>query len=41
LVREESGKLTACAPLPDEMLTLCEQRGIGNDRLLDTVYRLV
>lgn len=41
LVRAESGELTVCAPVSDEMLNLCEQRGIGNDRLLETVYRLV
>jgi RluA family pseudouridine synthase len=40
LVREESGELTVCAPVPDEMLNLCERRGIGCDRLLETVYQL-
>jgi RluA family pseudouridine synthase len=40
LVREETGVLTVCAPLPDEMLALCEQRGIGHDKMLETVYRL-
>jgi 23S rRNA pseudouridine955/2504/2580 synthase len=28
LVREDAGALTVCAPLPVELLTLCEQRGI-------------
>jgi 23S rRNA pseudouridine955/2504/2580 synthase len=41
LVLAESGGLTVCAPVSDEILTLCEQRGIGNDSLLETVYRLV
>lgn len=40
LVREETGALTVCAPLSNEMLTLCEQRGIGRDTLLEAVYRL-
>jgi RluA family pseudouridine synthase len=40
-VLAESGELTVCAPLPDEMLTLCEMRGIGRDSLLETVNRLV
>jgi RluA family pseudouridine synthase len=41
LVLAEAGKLTVCAPLPDELLNLCEQRGIGRDTLLETLYRLV
>jgi RluA family pseudouridine synthase len=41
LVLAESGELTVCAPVSDEILTLCEQRGIGRDTLLETVYRLV
>ena len=41
LVLAESGELTVCAPVSDEMLNLCEQRGIGRDSLLETVYRLV
>ena len=36
----ESGNLTVCAPLSNEMLALCERRGIGQDRLLETVYHL-
>jgi RluA family pseudouridine synthase len=40
LVLAESGELTVCAPVSDEMLTLCEQRGIGCDSLLETVYQL-
>ena len=36
----ESGELTVRAPVPDEMLTLCEQRGIGRGSLLETVFRL-
>ena len=41
LTVSESGVLTVCAPLPDELLNLCEQRGIGRDTLLETLYRLV
>ncbi len=41
LTLSESGVLTVCAPLPDELLNLCEQRGIGRDTLLETLYRLV
>lgn len=40
LVREEAGELAVCAPVSDEMLALCEQRGIGSDALLETVYKL-
>jgi 23S rRNA pseudouridine955/2504/2580 synthase len=40
LVRTESGALTVYAPLSDEMLTLCEQRGIEQNLLLETVCRL-
>jgi len=36
----ESGDLTVCAPVSDEMLNLCEQRGIGQETLLGTVYQL-
>lgn len=36
----DSGSLTVCAPLSNEMLNLCERRGIGQDRLLETVYQL-
>lgn len=41
LVLAESGGLTVCAPVSDEMLNLCELRGIMRDKLLETVYRLV
>lgn len=37
----ESGTLTVCAPVSDEIITLCEERGIGRDTLLETVFRLV
>jgi 23S rRNA pseudouridine955/2504/2580 synthase len=37
----DTGELTVCAPVSDEILNLCEQRGIGRDTLLETVYRLV
>jgi 23S rRNA pseudouridine955/2504/2580 synthase len=40
LDREEAGKLTVCAPLSDEMLTLCAQREIDRELLLEQVYRL-
>ncbi|NTV50585.1 MAG: RluA family pseudouridine synthase [Geobacteraceae bacterium] len=36
----ESGELTVCAPLSDELLNLCERRGIGQNTLLETVYKL-
>jgi 23S rRNA pseudouridine955/2504/2580 synthase len=36
----DSGSLTVCAPISNEMLNLCKQRGIGQDRLLETVYQL-
>jgi 23S rRNA pseudouridine955/2504/2580 synthase len=32
--------LTVCAPVPDELLELCEQRGIGRKTVLETIYRL-
>ncbi len=41
LVLAESGELTVCAPVSNEILNLCEQRGIGRDSLMETVYRLV
>ena len=41
LALADSGKLTVCAPLADEMLVLCEQMGIGREPLLETVYRMV
>ncbi|MDD2581661.1 MAG: RluA family pseudouridine synthase [Desulfuromonadaceae bacterium] len=36
----ESSNLTVCAPIPDEMLNICKQRGIERNTLLETVYRL-
>lgn len=41
LVREEAGTLTVCAPVAEEMLTLCERRGVGLDQLQETLYRLL
>lgn len=41
LVREEGGALTVCAPISEEILTLCDKRGIGRDQLQETVYRLL
>jgi RluA family pseudouridine synthase len=41
LDRESAGELTVCAPLSDEILNMCEQRGISQDLLLTTVYHLV
>jgi len=40
LDRIETGKLTVCAPISEEMLDLCERRGIGRDTLQDIVYQL-
>lgn len=40
LTLAESGTLNVCAPVPDELLNLCERRGIERDTLLKTVYRL-
>ena len=40
LALAESGELTVCAPLSDELLNLCERRGIGQNTLLKTVYKL-
>jgi len=40
LNRVEAGPVTICAPLADDMLNLCEQRGIGRDDLMEIVYRL-
>jgi len=34
LILASAGVLTVCAPLPGEMLTLCEQRGIGVNEIL-------
>jgi 23S rRNA pseudouridine955/2504/2580 synthase len=36
----EAGVLNVCAPVPDELLTFCEQRGIRRDTLLESVYQL-
>lgn len=41
LALDEAGELTVCAPLPDELLDLCERRGIGRDTLLETLLQLV
>ncbi|HIJ82541.1 MAG TPA: RluA family pseudouridine synthase [Desulfuromonadales bacterium] len=41
LALSEASDLTVCAPVPDELLNLCAQRGIGRDALLEIVYRLV
>lgn len=41
LLRPEAGPLTVCAPLPPELLDLCEQRGIGVGELLEMVKGLV
>ena len=40
LALAESGTLTVCAPLSDEILKLCERRGIGQDTLLGTLHQL-
>ena len=40
LVLDEAGVLTVCAPVADDMLTLCEASGIGRDTLFEAVYRL-
>ncbi len=40
LALAESGNLTVCAPMPGELLHLCEQRGIRHDILLETLYKL-
>jgi 23S rRNA pseudouridine955/2504/2580 synthase len=40
LALDESRQLTVCAPLPEELVSLCERRGIGRDELLETVYTL-
>lgn len=37
----ESATLTVCAPISDEILNLCEQKGIERSTLLETVHRLV
>lgn len=41
LIREETGPLAVCAPLPEELLALCERRGIERDRLQEAVYGLL
>jgi 23S rRNA pseudouridine955/2504/2580 synthase len=41
LERLEAGPLIVCAPLADEMLNLCERRGIGQESLLKTIYELL
>ena len=41
LTLAEVGVLTVCAPVPDEMINLCEQRGIERDTMLETIYRLL
>ncbi len=40
LILSEAGVLNVCAPVPDELLTFCEQRGIRRDTLLESVYQL-
>ncbi|MBV5339526.1 MAG: RluA family pseudouridine synthase [Deltaproteobacteria bacterium] len=40
LERIETGKLTVCAPISEEMLDLCERRGIGRETLQETVYQM-
>lgn len=41
LIREDAGALTVCAPLPEELLALCERRGIERGRLQEAVYGLL
>ena len=41
LILDESGELTVCAPLSEEMMILCTRKGIDRDLLLETVYQLV
>lgn len=41
LALAESNQLTVCAPISDEILNLCEQRGIDRITLLETLYQLV
>ncbi len=40
LTLSEAGALTVCAPVSEELMTLCEQRWIERDSLLKTVTRL-
>ncbi|MDD2850494.1 MAG: RluA family pseudouridine synthase [Desulfuromonadaceae bacterium] len=41
LVRETAVKLAVSAPLDDEMLSLCRQRGIDTDLLFETLLQLI
>lgn len=41
LALAESDQLTVCAPMADEMMNLCERRGIEHTTLLETLYQLV
>lgn len=41
LTLAESGSLTVCAPLSDELLNLCQRRHLDRDTLLETVSGLV
>ena len=41
LTLAESNQLTVCAPISDEMMTLCERRGIERITLLETLYHLI
>jgi 23S rRNA pseudouridine955/2504/2580 synthase len=40
LTLAERGNLTVCAPVSEEMLGLCESRGIGRDKFLTAIYQL-
>ncbi len=40
LALAEAGELTVCAPIAEEMLSLCERRGTSQDRILEAVYHL-
>ena len=41
LIRPDSGPLTVCAPLPDTLLDLCQQRGLDREELLAAVKELI
>ena len=41
IARPDGGPVTVCAPVSDEMLALCELRGILQLRLLEAIHRLV
>ncbi|HIJ94167.1 MAG TPA: RluA family pseudouridine synthase [Desulfuromonadales bacterium] len=41
LERADAGPLTVCAPLPDDLLNLCERRGIEREQLLEAACRLI